>query len=168
MNCANLANISGVARFAGGVVGKNNGTIQQCYNKGTVQGNSSFQPMAGGITGWNYGAISDCYNTGAIDGNSDCNKGGITGNYSAAGDSATISNCYNTFSGSGTFGALCGYAASFIGVSNFYYNTTLCGYGTFSDTYSSLSEAGGLVINNPSIWEKLPSATFPTLINNPE
>lgn len=169
MNCANLATISGVARFAGGVVGKNNGTIQQCYNKGTVQNNLSWQPMAGGITGWNYGAISHCYNTGTISGIEGCNKGGITGNYSAAGDSATISNCYNTFSGSGNFGALCGYAASSIGVSNFYYDTSLnlCGNGGFGVTYP-LSDVSDLADSNTSIWEMLPGATLPTLIDNPE
>lgn len=170
--CANSANISGTGRENGGIVGTNNpsGTIYECYNTGSVRSDSGFEPMSGGITGWNYGAISDCYNTGTILGVSGCEKGGITGCYSAAGDAATVSNCYNTYSGSGNFGALCGYAASAIGVTGFYYdsNNLSCSYsGSIGGTQNPLTAANGLATADPSIWVA-GSDGRPRLINNPE
>lgn len=167
--CANSANVSGTARCTGGIAGVNNSgaTISECYNVGTVRSDGTWQPMSGGITGWNYGAISDCYNTGTILGVSDCSKGGITGCYSAAGDAATVSNCYNTYNGSGDFGALCEWAASSFGVTNFYYDTwsNLAHFGSIDGTAYPLSSVGDLVTANPSIWQA--GSPYPTLINAP-
>ena len=69
--------------FAGGVTGRNNGTIDNCYNKGNITTNF----RTGGITGRNNGTIQNCYNSGKILGSS--RVGGI------AGESGEFINCYN-------------------------------------------------------------------------
>ncbi|SHH65347.1 Listeria/Bacterioides repeat-containing protein [Sporobacter termitidis DSM 10068] len=78
--------------FAGGLVGFCIlGTIEDCYNTGSVSGT-----ISGGIVGLNAGGhIQDSYNTGAIaaSGNG-CAAGGIAGQNQNA--DFTIVNCYNT------------------------------------------------------------------------
>ena len=71
----------------GGVCGYNDGTISNCYNSGTVNGNNNI----GGVCGYNSnGKISNCYNAGAVNGND--RIGGVCGfNENEYG---TISNCY--------------------------------------------------------------------------
>lgn len=165
MNCVNLATIESKISFTGGIVGKNEGIIQYCYNKGAVRNNSTETPRAGGITGLNSASITHCYNKGEISGSDpDCLIGGITGVYSGG----HIYNCYNTFEGSGNFAALCGYASA-TDVTNFYYDTnlTLCGNGGVGVTYP-LSDVSDLADSNTSIWVMLLGATLPTLITNPE
>lgn len=75
---------------AGGLIGYNDGTINQCYNTANV---SSY--YAGGIAGRG-GSVENtitknCYNTGLIIGTN--KAGGIVGSYDYYGD---IANCYNT------------------------------------------------------------------------
>ena len=68
---------------AGGVCGYNvGGTIENCYNTGTVTGY-----YAGGVCGDNRGTIENCYNTGTVTG---YYAGGVCG-YNNGG---TITNCY--------------------------------------------------------------------------
>ena len=68
---------------AGGVCGYNvGGTIENCYNTGTVTGY-----YAGGVCGDNRGTIENCYNTGTVTG---YYVGGVCG-YNNGG---TITNCY--------------------------------------------------------------------------
>ena len=79
--------------FTGGVCGYNNGgTITNCYNTGSVTGDS----LVGGVCGDNYAydgdtaTIENCYNTGTVTG---------TGTYAHVGgvcgfNSETITNCY--------------------------------------------------------------------------
>lgn len=63
----------------GGVCGYNNGgTIENCYNRGTVSGSSN---CVGGVCGFSTGTITNCYNTGDV--------GGVCG-----ANSGTITNCY--------------------------------------------------------------------------
>ena len=73
----------GPARYAGGIVGYNEGSVTACCNAGTVTGIDS----VGGITGGPAGAVSDCYNMGTVTGSS--HVGGITGS------GGTVSYCYN-------------------------------------------------------------------------
>lgn len=63
----------------GNVCGKNNGTIDNCYNTGMVVGVNG---VAGGICGESKGTISNCYNIGDDD--------AVCGDNS----SGTITNCY--------------------------------------------------------------------------
>lgn len=91
--------ISG-GRYAGGIVGYNNyGTIDGCYNSGSVSSTGEDdEAYAGGIVGYNYeGSVEGCYNTGDVSANgegtgSKIYAGGIVG-YDKNG---TIDSCYNT------------------------------------------------------------------------
>lgn len=66
----------------GAIAGKNNGTIENCYNSGTIIGTS----YVGGIAGDLNNNIKNCKNTGIIRGNSN-----VTGGYIAAMDDNTNS-----------------------------------------------------------------------------
>ena len=91
----------GPARYAGGIVGYNEGSVTACYNAGTVTGIDS----VGGITGGPAGAVSDCYNVGTVTGSS--HVGGITGS------GGTVSYCYNvgTVTGDSNVGGISGSGA---------------------------------------------------------
>ncbi len=93
-------------RYVGGVVGYNNyGTVQNCYNMGSISGNL----CVGGVVGENSrnGTVINCYNTGSVSGGS--HVGGVVGR-SSLGNSPVI-NCYNTGSVSGVdyIGGVVGY-----------------------------------------------------------
>lgn len=91
-NCYNTGTITGSVNFVGGIAGFNKETIENCYNTGTVEGSDN---KVGGIAGASDGIIENCYNTGTVTGNNDV--GGIAG----ASGLVTISNCYNTGTVSG-------------------------------------------------------------------
>ncbi len=92
-NCYNEGTVSGSVGV-GGVVGYNVGTITNCYNTGAVSGNERI----GGVVGENYGTITNCNNTGEVSGSGKC-VGGVVG-YNGSYD--TITNCYNTGEVSGS------------------------------------------------------------------
>ena len=105
--------------FVGGVCGRNDGTITNCYNAGNL---TAIDPTAaiGGICGYNGGTIANCYNTGTVTATgSIASVGGVCGC-----SIAPISNCYNigtvtaTSSGADISG-ICGYY--FGPVTNCYY-----------------------------------------------
>lgn len=105
--------------FVGGVCGRNDGTITNCYNAGNL---TAIDPTAaiGGICGYNGGTIANCYNTGTVTATgSVASVGGVCGC-----SIAPISNCYNigtvtaTSSGADISG-ICGYY--FGPVTNCYY-----------------------------------------------
>ena len=101
-NCYNTGTVSG--NYAGGVCGISYGTVENCYNTGTVSGtDASFINYVGGICGRNMndGTIENCYNTGTVSGRY---AGGVCGiNYT------TVTNCYNTGTVSGEYaGGVCG------------------------------------------------------------
>lgn len=63
VDCTNLS--------IGGIVGVASVTIEQCSNKGDVDGGSEYacdETMVGGIVGQSVASIHDCYNTGNISG----------------------------------------------------------------------------------------------------
>ena len=69
----------------GAVAGTNMGTVEDCYNAGTVivgDGN------VGGLVGENVGPMTNCYNTGTVSGS--VNVGGVTGY-----NGGSMTNCYN-------------------------------------------------------------------------
>ena len=82
--------------YAGGITGRNNGTITNCYNTGAVTVNSIWDDAySGGIAGRNSGTIENCYNTGTVAANVTSESdspysGGIAGE-----NNGTIENCYN-------------------------------------------------------------------------
>ena len=82
--------------YTGGIVGRNDGTIINCYNTGSVSASSPLSShiyiYVGGIVGYNGGAISNCYNAGNVSAFSEYSyAGGIAGS-----NGGTISNCCNT------------------------------------------------------------------------
>ena len=78
-------------RYVGGLVGRNYGTVENCYNTGTVKGEYG----VGGVVGYNADTVENCYNTGTVKG--EISVGGIVG-YNVS----IVKNCYNTGNVSGT------------------------------------------------------------------
>lgn len=95
--------------FVGGVCGRNDGTITNCYNAGNLTAIESSATI-GGICGYNGGTVTNCYNTGTVTATgSVASVGGVCG-YSIE----PISNCYNigtvTATGSDSdISGICGY-----------------------------------------------------------
>ncbi len=71
--------------YAGGIVGYNKGTVQNCYVTGSVSCSSTYP---GGIVGSNEGTVQCCYSIAAVSGKN--HIGGIVGNNNGG----TVRNCY--------------------------------------------------------------------------
>ena len=105
--------------FVGGVCGRNDGTITNCYNAGNLTAIESSATI-GGICGYNSGTVTNCYNTGTVIATGQvASVGGVCGC-----STAPISNCYNigtvTATSSDTdISDICGY--NFGPVTNCYY-----------------------------------------------
>ena len=105
--------------FVGGVCGRNDGTITNCYNAGNLTAIESHD-VIGGICGYNGGTIANCYNTGTVTATGQVSSvGGVCGL-----SIAPISNCYNigtvTATGSDAdISGICGY--NFGPIKNCYY-----------------------------------------------
>lgn len=105
--------------FVGGVCGRNDGTITNCYNAGNLTVIESSATI-GGICGYNSGTVTNCYNTGTVTATgSVASVGGVCGC-----STAPISNCYNigtvtATSSSTDISDICGY--NFGPVTNCYY-----------------------------------------------
>lgn len=105
--------------FVGGVCGRNDGTITNCYNAGNLTAIESSATI-GGICGFNAGTIANCYNTGTVTAIGPvASVGGVCGC-----SIAPISNCYNigtvtAASSSADISGICGY--NFGPVTNCYY-----------------------------------------------
>ena len=125
-NCYNSGTVSGSSQV-GGVVGYlNNGTVQSCYNTGAVSGSDEVGNHVGGVVGSNdYGTVRNCYNTGTVTGYD--YVGGVVGSND---DYGTVQNCYNTgtVSGSSQVGGVVGYLSG----------------GTVQNCYNSGSVSGSI------------------------
>ena len=105
--------------FVGGVCGRNDGTITNCYNAGNLTAIESSATI-GGICGYNDGTVTNCYNTGTVTATGQvASVGGVCGC-----STAPISNCYNigtviATSSSTDISGICGY--NFGPVTNCYY-----------------------------------------------
>ncbi len=97
-------NISG-NYYAGGLAGRNYGTVENCYATGNVSGNSDM----GGILGSNDGTVSNCHSTGNVNGAGDL--GSLMGYNQGDG---SVSNC----SASGNVSGTRGYIGGLIGGSD--------------------------------------------------
>ncbi|MBP5462506.1 MAG: hypothetical protein J6Y20_10305, partial [Lachnospiraceae bacterium] len=75
--------------YVGGVAGRNEGTVQSCYNTCAVYGKN----CVGGIVGFNEGRVQMCYNIGAVTGVK--NIGGVVGEEDGYGFNEILL-CYNT------------------------------------------------------------------------
>ncbi len=91
-----LAN-SGDTIYAGGIAGRNSGTIKNSGNNALIDVAGRKSAYIGGVVGMNTGAILQVYNKAQVKGetlaiNSTCNIGGIVGNNTGFGE---IRNSYN-------------------------------------------------------------------------
>ena len=113
-NCYNTGTVTGTYSYVGGVVGYNSGPVKNCYNTGNISGKISgeaYGNTSGGVVGYNSGSVENCYNTGAVN---------ISGNISigtsggvVGGNGGTVENCYNTGNISGgVSGGVVGYNIS--------------------------------------------------------
>ena len=95
--------------FVGGVCGRNDGTITNCYNAGNLTAIESSATI-GGICGYNSGTVTNCYNTGTVTATGPvASVGGVCGC-----SFAPISNCYNigivtAASSDADISGICGY-----------------------------------------------------------
>lgn len=114
----------------GGIAGYSIGSIEDCYNTGSVSGGNN----VGGIAGTADGA-KDCHNEGTVSG-SDC-VGGILG--SGADLNGVVNRCYNTgdISGEGGVGGIAGRIV--FGTSNCYNTGTISGEEAYGITAGNLS-----------------------------
>jgi hypothetical protein len=95
-NCYATGSVSGVLSAIGGLVGENYGTVSGCHATGSVSDIiEAMDDIAGGLVGENYGIVTDCYWTGSIRG---WNVGGLAGLNWYDG---TVTNCFAIGSVSG-------------------------------------------------------------------
>mgnify|MGYP003453635945 CR=1 FL=1 len=106
--------------FVGGVCGRNDGTITNCYNAGNLTGIESSATI-GGICGYNNGGtVANCYNTGTVTATGTvASVGGVCGC-----STELILNCYNigtvtAASSDADISGICGY--NFGPIKNCYY-----------------------------------------------
>ena len=164
--------------FVGGVCGRNDGTITNCYNTGNL---TAINPNAaiGGICGYNGngGTIANCYNTGTVTATgSVASVGGVCGC-----SLAPISNCYNigtvTATSSGAdISSICGFNCG--PITNCYYladtedengGKTAAQFASGEIAYllsqgCSTGEGDNTVTYDGSIWgQTIGTDTYPTL-----
>lgn len=96
------ATITANTNYAGGIVGQNFGTVQNCYTEGAIT-NEKTSYYTGSIIGLNEGTILNCYSTASCTTNS--YAGGIAGK-----NSGTIQQCYatGTITGESAAGGIAG------------------------------------------------------------
>lgn len=85
LNCYNKGTVYG-RKSSAGIVGVSTGTVKNCYNTGSV--NNNWNQFAGGIVGYLNGYLENCYNSGTI--YSGSNVGGLVG-----GNNGDSINLYN-------------------------------------------------------------------------
>lgn len=87
------------------------GTNGSVSNVGVVDSYFKGSYNVGGVCGRNDGKITNCYNTGYVSGTGDMVGGVCGYNYASSSGTATIENCYNTGAVSGNFyvGGVCGW-----------------------------------------------------------
>lgn len=101
--CGNTGNITSTLKRTGGIAGSAGGTINACFNTGTITGIYGVGGIAGD-SGTSDAKVTGCYNTGDVKGVSpsasfkDTNAkgiGGIIGGVGGTNYKASVSGCYN-------------------------------------------------------------------------
>ena len=101
--CGNTGNITSTLKRTGGIAGSAGGTINACFNTGTITGIYGVGGIAGD-SGTSDAKVTGCYNTGDVKGVSpsasfnDTNAkgiGGIIGGVSGTSSKVSVSGCYN-------------------------------------------------------------------------
>lgn len=91
--CSGSGSVTIMSKSAGGLAGKNSGTIEYCFSTADVTGTGADE--IGGLVGRNLGAVSNSYATGDVSGTDD--TGGLVGLlWKTSTDVGTITNCYST------------------------------------------------------------------------
>ena len=132
----NSVDVTSNSYWVGGLVGRNNGLIDNCSVTGTVMIDGWYYPI-GGLVGENHGIITNCSFDGTVESDDDF-TGGLVG-----WDEGTITNCHTTGTvrGDDEVGGLVGYKVS----------------GVIQDSHSECAvesvnddstQTGGLVGNN--------------------
>ncbi|MBE0650264.1 MAG: T9SS type A sorting domain-containing protein [Bacteroidales bacterium] len=117
----------------GGLVGYNDGRVQNCYATGIISG----QGVTGGLVGNNLGTVYNCYASGSVSGSSSI--GGLVGD-----NAGIVQSSYATSSISGSVGS--SYVGGLVGTN---FGTVKNSYATGSVLGNSGSYyVGGLVGNN--------------------
>ena len=124
-SCYNIGNVTnrktGGTGNTGGVVGSNEGKIENCFNKGEVVASSD---AVAGICGINYKDISNCYNLGKVD-NGTLSVGGIVG-YNISNGCIIINSINNgDINGENWIGGIVGIARTAVNISNCKSNSIL-------------------------------------------
>ncbi len=119
--------------YVGSLVGKNSGSIDNCYSTGTLNG---MNVNVGGLAGYNDGIISNCYATGSI--SSFVDVGGLVGVNSGG----SIRNCYAT----GSVRASC--AGGLVGRNSSNLNTVS---GSINNCYSTGSISCSTIYGSTSM-----------------
>ncbi len=142
LNSYSTADVTATGWAVGGLVGYSEGTINNSYVTGNVNGYSS----VGGLVAFNYGPISNSYARGNVEGTKSSTSyvGGLVGeNYKA------ISNSYSTgnvTSAGNTVGGFIGEnAANPFSVSNSYSTGTVSGVGIFIGGFIGRLSSGTII-----------------------
>ena len=140
-NCSSSVTVTtstGVA--AGGICGANlSGKVTNCSSSATVTGNG----YAGGICGMSNGVIANCFSSGSVTATGDTGyAGGICGR-----NDGTITNCFSsatvTANGTDYAGGVCGNATSSLVSHCYYHNEIFAGNGV-GDSYNATLDTTGL------------------------
>ena len=132
--------------FVGGVCGFNLGTVMNCYNAGTVSGDSDVGGVCGlsktDDDGTNTAIVANCYNTGTVSGDGDV--GGVCGS-----NDGTVTNCYNTgaVSGTGRVGGVCGSNINDGVITNCYNTGAVSGKATIGGVCGINNTTGSTIKN---------------------
>ena len=118
--CYNAGTVTG-GGVVGGVVGLSTGTVQYCYNAGSVTGSNKF---VGGVTGNNAGTVQYCYNAGGVTGST--HSGGVAGI-----STGKVQYCYNAggVTGSTYSGGVVGFNNEDHMLQYCYYDNEKCSVG---------------------------------------
>jgi len=133
---------NGRARTIGGIAGRSDGIVENCYTSGSVSGGNSLE--VGGVVGENRGTVINCYST--CDIYHDFVVGGIVGeNYSYTTINGMVINCYFTGSieGKNTIGGIAG--RNYSAIENCYSTGSFIGSGDYVGGIAGVSN--GTLIN---------------------
>ena len=86
-NCYSIGDVNGV-ELVGGLVGYNEGTIDNSYACGTVVCGGGFGSI-GGLVAENWGSVTNCYCSGSVSSDGPCDVGGLVG-----WNGFEVSNCF--------------------------------------------------------------------------
>ncbi len=140
-DCSATGDITGPVGNAGGLVGNNSGPIRRSFATGSLPAG---QALVGGLVGLNSGngSIEDSYATGSVSGST--NVGGLVGNMNSA--TASVARCYATGSVTGNSSQVGGLVGLNVGtVSNSFSTGAVVGTTGAADVGPAIGTSTGTV-----------------------